>query len=99
MRLEIHLKLYGVFRSAAKTDTLNLNLPDADATVRSAVMDLVSRPDCDELKKLILDGESLDPRPSTLILVSGREIGALAGLETRLKENDEMSLLPVAHGG
>jgi len=99
VRLEIHLKLYGVFRSAAKTDMLSLSLPDADATVRAAVMKLVSRPDCDELKKLILDGESLDPRPSTLILVSGREIGALAGLETKLKENDEMSLLPVAHGG
>jgi molybdopterin converting factor small subunit len=78
---------------------MSLNLPSAEATVRSAIVELVSRPDCGELKKLILDGESLDPRPSTLILVSGREIGALAGLETRLKENDEMSLLPVAHGG
>ena len=97
--MEVCLKLYGVFRSAAGSDTVSLQLLDTEPTVRSAIIKLVSRPDCGELKKLILDGKSLDPRPNTMILVSGREIGALAGLETRLKKGDELSLLPVAHGG
>jgi molybdopterin converting factor small subunit len=32
-------------------------------------------------------------------MVSGREIGSLNGLETRVSSDDELALLPVAHGG
>ena len=97
--MEVHLKLYGVYRSAAGTDKITIELPREHPTVRSAISELLSRPDCNALKKLVFDGESSDPRSTTLILVSGREIGALAGLETILKEDDELSLLPIAHGG
>jgi molybdopterin converting factor small subunit len=97
--LEVHLRLYGIYRSAARSDDISVDLPAGDATVRTAISELLSRPNLCELKKLMLDAESVDPRPSTLILVSGREIGALAGLETMLKEDDEVSLLPIAHGG
>ena len=41
----------------------------------------------------------MDPRPNALIMVSGREISTLNGLDTMLTEEDELSLLPVAHGG
>jgi len=34
-----------------------------------------------------------------LILVNGREISVLNGLETKLKDGDEISLIPVVHGG
>jgi molybdopterin converting factor small subunit len=94
----IHLKLYGVFRSAAQTDAVNVSVPDATPTVRSAINELVSRPGCEELRKLIFE-ESEDPRSNALILLAGQEIGALAGLDTTLKEDDELSLLPIAHGG
>jgi len=93
------MKLYGVFRSAVRSDTLDVDLGLREATVRAAIATLLSRPDCGELKKLLVDGDTSDPRSNTLILVSGREIAALNGLDTRLSENDELSLLPVAHGG
>jgi molybdopterin converting factor small subunit len=99
MALRIRLKLYGVFRSAAGADAISLDIPDEEATVRLAIGELVSRPGCGELKKLILEEESSDPRSSALIVIGGREIGALAGLDTKLKEDDELSLLPIAHGG
>ena len=93
----VHLKLYGVFRSAAGTDTVNLDL-HGQPTVRAAIDELVSRPNLLELKKLIL-GDGSDPRPYALILLAGREIGALGGLDTELKRGDDLSLLPIAHGG
>jgi len=98
MALRIHLKLYGVFRSTAGADAINLALPDEEPTVRLAISELVSRPGCDELRKLVLE-EGSDPRSNALILLGGREIGALAGLDTKLNEDDELSLLPIAHGG
>ena len=93
----VHLKLYGVFRSAAGTDAVNLDL-NGQPTVRAAIDELVSRPNLLELKKLIF-GDGSDPRPYALILLAGREIGALGGLDTELKRDDELSLLPIAHGG
>ena len=97
--MKIHLRLYGVFRSAAGSDAVELELSSDTPTVRSALAQLFARKDCGGLSNLILDSQSSDARSSTLILVSGREIGALEGLETKLKDDDEVSLLPVAHGG
>jgi len=93
------MKLYGVFKSAAGVDAISLDLPGEESTVRSAISELVSRPTCGELRKLVLEEEGSDPRSNALILLAGREIGAIAGLDTRLKEGDELSLLPIAHGG
>jgi len=98
MALRVHLKLYGVFRSAAGTNVASLDMPEGTPTVRLAIAELASRPGCGELKRLIL-GESDDPRSNTLILLGGRDISALTGLDTELKEDDEISLLPIAHGG
>ena len=97
--MAIHVKLYGVFKTAAGTDSINLDLLPAKPTVRMALTELVSRPGSDVLRALMLEGDSSDPRSTTLILVSGREIGALAGLDTELRNDDELSLLPIAHGG
>jgi molybdopterin converting factor small subunit len=60
---------------------------------------ITSTPDFRSLRALLVEGESMDPRPNALIMVSGREIGALDGLDTLLAEGDELSLLPIAHGG
>jgi molybdopterin converting factor small subunit len=78
---------------------VELDLSSGTPTVRFALSQLFVRKDCVGLSGLILDGESSDARSSALILVSGREIGTLEGLETKLKDEDEVSLLPVAHGG
>ena len=48
-------------------------------------------------RTLIADLE--DPRPNTLILVNGKEISVLNGLETILKDGDEIVFIPVLHAG
>ncbi len=98
--MRLRLKLYGVFRSTARSGEIVLELPEkTGTTVRYAIDELLQREDLQDLRSLLVSGDTSDPRPNTLIIVSGREIGALNGLETELKDNDELALLPVAHGG
>jgi len=51
------------------------------------------------LKRTLIDPELEDPRPNTLILVNGREISVLNGLETMLEDGDEIVFIPVLHTG
>ena len=99
MSVNVHVKLFGVFRSAAKTNEVDIQVREENATVKSIIFQLVSQESYASLRQLLLDSETADPRPNALIMVSGREINTLNGLETKLTENDELSLLPVAHGG
>ena len=88
-----------MFRSAIGSDKVDLNIPFEEPTVRVVISEIASRPDFLALKQLVLDAETLDPRPNALVMVSGREISTLDGLDTKLKASDELSLLPIAHGG
>jgi molybdopterin converting factor small subunit len=97
--MNIHVKFFGVFRSAAKTSELALQIQEENPTVKSVISSLVSQKSLASLREVLLDSETADPRPNALIIVSGREISTLNGLETQLTEDDELSLLPVAHGG
>ena len=51
------------------------------------------------LGRSLVDRQLEDPRPNALILVNGKEIGVLDGLETKLKDEDEIVIVPVVHGG
>lgn len=93
--MRVRLKLYGVFRSAAKASSFTIEIPDKDVTVKSAIQRLVSQAEFGGLRSLLIGSTTSDP----LIMVSGREISALKGLDTVLAEDDELALLPVAHGG
>jgi molybdopterin synthase sulfur carrier subunit len=52
-----------------------------------------------ELKKTFNDQQLNDSRSNSLILVNGREISVLNGLETKLNDGDEIVFVPVVHGG
>ena len=99
MPMNIHVKLFGVFRSAARSSELAIQIQDENPTVKSVISSLVSQKSLASLREVLLDSENADPRPNALIIVSGREISTLDGLETTLTEDDELSLLPIAHGG
>jgi molybdopterin synthase sulfur carrier subunit len=51
------------------------------------------------LKRALIDPELDDPRTNALILVNGKEISVLQGLNTKIKDGDELVLIPVVHGG
>ena len=97
--MHVHLRLYGVFRSAAGTSSLTVEIPENAPTVKSAIDRIFAQGEFGALRSLLINSATSDPRPNALIMVSGREINTLKGLETELTEGDELALLPVAHGG
>lgn len=96
--MRVRVKLYGVLKTTAKTGELELNF-DASVSVRQLVIRLVNEIARPEFETYLIDPELKDPRPNALILVSGTEVGALHGIDTMLRDGDEVVFLPVAHGG
>ena len=92
------MKLYGVLKTAANTNGLELDF-DGPVSVRQLVSKLVEVIGRNEFERYLIDTDLKDPRPNTLILVSGTEVGALNGIDTELRDGDEVVFLPVAHGG
>ena len=96
--MRVHVKLYGVLKTAAKTERLELDF-ESPISIRQLVNKLVSVIARPEFETYLIDADTKDPRPNALILVSGTEIGALNGIDSALKDGDEVVFLPVAHGG
>jgi molybdopterin converting factor small subunit len=90
------VKFIGVFRSASGKDRLSLKFRNT-VLLREAVKEIVRQ--LPQIKRLLIDPELEDPRPNTLMLVNGKEIGVLNGLDTVLEDGDEVVLVPVVHGG
>jgi len=97
MGIHVKVRLLGVFRGLSGRGQLPIEL-EKPAVVREVVQKLVeSFPP--EFNRVLIDPELNDPRPNALIFVNGKEVGVLEGLETEVKEGDEIVLIPVSHGG
>ena len=95
--MNVKVKLLGVFRGLSGRSQLSLEL-DEPAVMRKLVEKLAES-FSPKFKRALVDPELDDPRPNTLILVNGREISVLHGLETEICDSDEVVLIPVSHGG
>jgi molybdopterin converting factor small subunit len=51
------------------------------------------------IRELLISPQNDEFRLNSLILVNGVEISVLNGLETKLFDEDEITLIPVIHGG
>lgn len=96
MTINVRIRLLGVFRWSFGKSELSLRI--RKATVRDVIQDLADSLSV-EARKLLIDTELNDPRPNALILLNGKEISALNGLETKVEDGDEVTLIPVSHGG
>ena len=47
----------------------------------------------------LLEHEPGRLRQNALILVNGKEINVLEGLETKLEDDDVITIIPISHGG
>jgi len=94
---EARVRLLGVFRGLSGKGRLTLRLEEP-ASVGEVVQRLVEALP-PEFGRALVDPELGDPRPNALILVNGREISALKGLQTEVDDGYEITLIPVSHGG
>ncbi|MCS7125127.1 MAG: MoaD/ThiS family protein [Candidatus Bathyarchaeota archaeon] len=96
MSTSITVRFVGGLRSTVGKDKIKLNI-NGERTLRELINMIVER--FPETKKTFIDPELGDPRPNALIIVNDREISVLNGLETIIKEGDEVIFVPVSHGG
>jgi molybdopterin synthase sulfur carrier subunit len=89
-------RFVGAFRTISGRDTFTVK-SEKGIPLREAVKNIVE--DLPRLKHALIDSELDDPRPNALILVNGKEISVLNGLETLLRDGDEVVFVPVLHVG
>ncbi len=92
----ITVRFIGSLRASSKKSKLSLDFENA-VSLREVVNTLIEEQP--KLRRALIDPELDDPRTNVLMLVNGKEIGVLKGLETKLKDGDELVLIPVVHGG
>jgi len=90
------VKFVGAFRSISGKSKFTLKFEDI-VSLREVVRKIVE--ELPKLKRVLIDLELEDPRPNTLMLVNGKEVSVLNGLDTVLKDGDEVVFVPVVHGG
>jgi len=96
MKMTISVKLVGAFRHFSGTEELELD-SKVPTSVDALINELVKK--VPEIEQSLIDRQLENPRPNALILVNGIEIGVLDDMETKIKDGDEIVLVPVVHGG
>lgn len=69
-----------------------------DATITDLLV-LLSRKYGEPFKKAIYEPKGTDVKPNYIITVNGYLLNQLKGLETRLKNGDNVTILPIVSGG
>jgi molybdopterin converting factor small subunit len=92
----VTVRLIGSLRASAGKSTFKLKLEKA-VSLRKIMTKIVEEEP--KLKRVLIDPELDDPRTNALMLVNGREISVLQGLDTKLRDGDELILISVVHGG
>ena len=97
MTIQIKVKFLGIFKGISGKEQFPMELKKSVSVgeVVKGLAELFS-PD---FRRILIDPELGDPRPNALILLNGREIGVLDGLETKVVDGDEVVFIPVSHGG
>lgn len=94
--MAITVRFVGAFRGVSGRSKITIEFEE-EASLREIIKEIVKK--TPNLEKVLIDPELEDPRPNTLILVNGKEISVLNGLQTPLKDGDEVVFIPVIHGG
>lgn len=94
--MPVTVRFIGSLRASAGRSRFTLELKKT-TSLREVITRIVDEQP--KLKRALIDPELDDPRTNALILVNGKEISVLGGLDTKLKDGDELVLIPVVHGG
>ncbi|MCW4022861.1 MAG: MoaD/ThiS family protein [archaeon] len=93
----MQVNFLGIYQRIAGKKTVNLKLKK-HSTIRNAVIELAEKVS-EEFKQVLIDSQLDEPRPKALILIDGKEISVLQGLETKINQSEQITLIPMVHGG
>ena len=94
--MALTIKFIGALRHLSGKTQLTINFQEG-----MSLKELVTKisQQMPKLEKTFSDHQLNDSRSNALILINGREISVLNGLETKLNDGDEIVFVPVVHGG
>ena len=94
----VKVRLTGILREIAKKEAVTLGF-ERTTTIKDVIFRLAEM-FSSEFESALIDSELNSPRPNALILLNGREVSVLPrGLESEVKNGDEIVIIPVTHGG
>jgi molybdopterin converting factor small subunit len=96
MNQTIKIRFFGVFKKAYGKNQVFLEIKRKEKLVN--VLHKLTETSS-KLKELLIDPELKDPHPNAIILINGKEDKLLNKLQTEIKNNDEIVLIPTVHGG
>ena len=96
MSQTIKVRLFGVFKKAYGKSHVFLEIKRKER-LENILHKLTEN--SSELKEVLIDPELKDPHPNAIILINGKEDKLLNKLQTEIKKNDEIVLIPIVHGG
>jgi molybdopterin synthase sulfur carrier subunit len=92
----IRVRFFGDLKEYMKKSWMTIDVPQG-SSLHNFIVELVKNGNPELLEKLMENGKKV---PSKIkILVNGRDIKHLEGLETEIKDRDLISILPIAGGG
>jgi sulfur-carrier protein len=94
--MPITLKFIGALRQISGKSQAKIDFQE-----RLTIKILVAKASVEmpQLGKIFSEQQLGDANSNALVLVNGREISVLDGLETVLHDGDEIVFIPVVHGG
>ena len=93
--MPLTLKFIGALRQISGKTQLTVNYQEGMLLKELIIKISQEMP---QLEKTLSD-QLNDSRSNALVLINGREISVLDGLETKLNDGDEIVFVPVVHGG
>jgi molybdopterin converting factor small subunit len=94
--VDVTVKFVGVLREVFKKKQLTLKFAQSPTTEKIVEKLAETSP---MARRNVLETETGQIHPALLILVNGKEISALDGAKTLVKDGDEVVLISVSHGG
>ena len=93
----VEVKFVGSYRNFVSKGRLGLEFGGQSVDLDDVARTIAKK--FPKLKRLLVDSETKTFKSNLLVLVNGKEIGVLDGLQTAVKDKDEVVFVPVVHGG
>ncbi len=95
--MRVKVKFFTLFRLEYGLSELNLELPEEDITIRDLLKIIDIKTGKNISKKLFTDDKKV--KTSAIVLVNGKNIFHIRGLDTNIRDGDVISLFPPGGGG